>query len=95
MLGERPTHPELLDWLAAGSSSDGWSIKKLHKLILLSATYQQSSEHSVLSTQDSAVDPENQLLWRFNRRRLEAEPIRDALLAVAGQSRPDAWVGRS
>jgi len=83
-LGERPTHPELLDYLALRFIENGWSIKKLHKLILLSATYQQAStEYSVLSTQYS-VDPENKLLWKMNRVRLEAEPIRDSLLAVAG-----------
>jgi Protein of unknown function (DUF1553)/Protein of unknown function (DUF1549)/Planctomycete cytochrome C len=82
-LGERPTHPELLDWLALRFVEGGWSIKKLHKLILLSATYQLSTQYSVLSTQYS-MDPDNRLLWRMNRVRLEAEPIRDSLLAVAG-----------
>jgi hypothetical protein len=80
-LGERPTHPELLDWLAARFIEGGWSIKKLHKLILLSNTYRMSTANDELSV---AKDPENRLLWRFNRQRLEAEPIRDALLAVAG-----------
>jgi mono/diheme cytochrome c family protein len=82
-LGERPTHPELLDYLALRFIEGGWSIKKLHKMILLSASYQQATEYSVLSTQYS-VDPENRLLWRFSRKRLEAEPIRDSLMAVAG-----------
>ncbi len=91
-LGERPTHPELLDWLAAylanpdrkvgGGASDGaWSLKKLHKLILLSATYQMSSTHDAKA---ALADPDNRLLWRFNRRRLEAEAIRDSMLVVAG-----------
>jgi|SRR5579883_1153528 len=80
-LGERPTHPELLDWLAVQFVKNGWSLKKLHKLILLSATYQMSSAHDPKSAQ---TDPENRLLWRFNRRRLEAEAIRDSILAVAG-----------
>jgi hypothetical protein len=61
----------------------GWSIKKLHKLILLSATYQQSTHHSPLTTHHSQ-DPDNKLLWRMNRVRLEAESIRDSLLAVGG-----------
>jgi hypothetical protein len=78
-LGERPTHPELLDWLALRFTENGWSLKKLHKLVMLSATYQQSS-----SAQVPERDPENRLLWRFNRRRLEAEAIRDALLFTAG-----------
>jgi hypothetical protein len=75
-LGERPTHPELLDWLAERFIEGGWSIKKLHKLILLSNVYQQAGG-------SSEQDPENRLLSHSNRQRLEAEPIRDALLAVA------------
>ena len=82
-LGERPSHPELLDWLALRFVENGWSIKKLHKLILLSSTYQQSTHHSSPPIHHS-VDPDNKLLWRMNRVRLEAEPIRDALLAVGG-----------
>jgi cytochrome c553 len=86
-LGERPTHPELLDWLAARFvSSDpetgcGWSLKKLHKLILLSASYQMSTAHDAKA---ALADPDNRLLWRFNPRRLEAEAVRDSMLAVAG-----------
>jgi mono/diheme cytochrome c family protein len=84
-LGDRPTHPELLDWLAVRFIQDGWSMKKLHRLLVLSSCYQQSSatHDSGRRTQDS-VDPDNKLLWHFPRRRLEAEPIRDALFAVAG-----------
>jgi hypothetical protein len=80
--GERPTHPELLDYLAKQFVESGWSVKSLHRLILLSSVYQQSS-HA-----DPAVlgrDPENRLLGRMNRRPLEAEAIRDSLLAVAGR----------
>jgi hypothetical protein len=77
-----PTHPELLDYLASRFMDEGWSIKKLHRLIMLSATYQQSSENNVASVK---VDPNNQLLWRMNRQRLEFEPMRDTLLAVAGK----------
>jgi Protein of unknown function (DUF1553)/Protein of unknown function (DUF1549)/Planctomycete cytochrome C len=84
-LGDRPTHPELLDWLALRFIEGGWSVKKLHKLILLSSAYQMSSSHDPQAAQ---ADPENRLLWRMNRRRLEAEPIRDALLAVAGNLDP-------
>ncbi|MBA4068084.1 MAG: hypothetical protein C0501_31155, partial [Isosphaera sp.] len=80
-LGDRPSHPELLDWLAARFVADGWSLKKLHKLILLSATYQRSAAHDPKA---AVADPDNRLLWRFNRRRLEAEAIRDSILAVAG-----------
>ena len=81
--GERPTHPELLDWLADWFVKEGWSIKKLNRLILASSTYRQSStEQSILSTQYSA-DPENRLLWKFPYRRLEVEAIRDSVLAVS------------
>ena len=81
--GEPPTHPELLDWLAIRFVEDGWSIKKLHKLIVLSNAYQQTSQYSTLSTQHSS-DPDNQLLWRMNRQRLDGEALRDAMLSTAG-----------
>jgi mono/diheme cytochrome c family protein len=84
-LGERPSHPELLDWLASRLVESGWSLKTLHRLILLSATYQQSSRHD---PQAFEIDPENRRLWRMNRRRLEIEAWRDALLAVSGQLDP-------
>ncbi|MBI4902164.1 MAG: DUF1553 domain-containing protein [Acidobacteria bacterium] len=82
LMGERPTHPELLDWLTATfTGPDNWSIKKLHRRILLSATYRQSS-----AFRESAanIDNDNKLLWRYPRRRLEAESIRDSMLAVSG-----------
>ena len=81
-LGERPDHPELLDWLATRFVQDGWSVKSLHRRIMLSSAYQRSYR-----TQGPAAgaDPENRLLWRANRRRMEAEAIRDSLLAVSGQ----------
>jgi hypothetical protein len=82
LLGERPTHPELLDWLASWFVKQGWSLKKLHKLILLSATYQQSA---TASAETLAKDPDNRLLGRMNRKRLEAEAIRDSLLAASGR----------
>lgn len=79
--GEPPTHPELLDYLAARFMEDGWSIKKLHRLILLSAVYQQSSEENPRFDQ---IDPDNRLLWRMNRRRLDFEALRDTILAIGG-----------
>jgi uncharacterized protein DUF1553/uncharacterized protein DUF1549/cytochrome c len=80
--GDAPTHPELLDWLASEFVARGWSIKRLHKLIMTSATYKQVS----LDRADAlAVDPDNRLLWKQNRRRLEFEPLHDSLLAVSGQ----------
>jgi hypothetical protein len=80
--GERPTHPELLDWLATEFVQGGWSIKRLHRLILLSAAYRQSSH---VSPAARARDPENRLFSRMNRLRLEGEVIRDGLLAVSGR----------
>jgi hypothetical protein len=80
-LGERPTHPELLDWLAVQFVKMGWSIKAMHRLIMLSSTYQMSTE---FNANFAKSDPENRLLWRMNRRRLDAESIRDSILAVAG-----------
>jgi hypothetical protein len=81
LLSEPPSHPELLDWLAKNFVEDGWSLKNLHRRILLSATYQQSS---VASPEVFARDPENRWLGRFVPRRLEAEAIRDAMLFAAG-----------
>jgi hypothetical protein len=80
--GARPTHPELLDWLAGRLVADGWSIKAMHRLILLSATYQQTSEAPPDALR---ADPENRLLARQNRVRLEGEALRDSLLLVSEQ----------
>jgi hypothetical protein len=80
-LGHRPTHPDLLDWLATRFVRDGWSLKKMHRLMVLSATYRQDSRGE---PQTVKTDPDNLLLGRMTRRRLEAEAIRDSLLAVAG-----------
>ncbi|MCC6536861.1 MAG: DUF1553 domain-containing protein [Bryobacterales bacterium] len=80
-MGERPTHRELLDALALKFIEDGWSLKKLHKQIMLSAVWQQSSQHRADAAE---VDPSNKLLWRYNRRRLEGEAIRDSMLQTAG-----------
>jgi hypothetical protein len=82
--GDRPSHPELLDWLAATFMENGWRLKPIHRLILLSNTYRQASFRPD-STEFEKTDPENRLLWRFNRRRLSAEEIRDAMLAVSGR----------
>src|SRR6185312_3799995 len=79
--GERPSHPELLDDLAARFVTNGWSLKWLHREIMLSATYQQASTHDA---RKHLLDPGNRWLWRMNRRRLEVEAWRDAMLAVAG-----------
>lgn len=79
--GDRPTNPELLDWLANEFMANGWSVKKLHRLIVNSAAYRQVS----LDRYDaSGVDPENLFIWRQNRRRLEFEPLHDFMLAVSG-----------
>lgn len=81
LLGQKPTHPELLDWLARWFTSNGWSLKDMHRLIMSSKTYQQSS---TVPPQAALRDPENHLLNHFPVRRLEAEEVRDALLHVAG-----------
>jgi hypothetical protein len=85
--GEEPSHPELLDWLAREFIRSGWNVKQLHRLILTSATWQQSSmlENPTPVAKALNVDPDNRLLWRFPRQRLEAEMIRDSLLAVSGR----------
>jgi hypothetical protein len=80
--GQPPTHPELLNWLATEFVRRGWSLKQMHRLMLLSSTYRQST---TASAEARRHDPENQLFSRMNRLRLEGEAIRDALLAVAGQ----------
>ncbi len=87
--GEAPSHPELLDTIAVGFISDGWSLKRLVRSLVLSRTYRQASAYNADVFQ---LDPENRLLWRMPKRRLEAEAIRDAMLVVAGEldeSRPD------
>ncbi len=82
--GAPPTHPELLDDLAARFTQHNWSLKWLHREILLSATYKQTSIADSVSSNPQSVDPENRLLGRMNRRRLEFEPWRDAMLAATG-----------
>ncbi|MFN0125463.1 MAG: PSD1 and planctomycete cytochrome C domain-containing protein [Verrucomicrobiales bacterium] len=85
-LGEKPTHPELLDWLAADFMEHGWSLKRLHRQILLSSTWQMSSR---FDKEKFTRDGDNRLLWRMNPRKLEAEAWRDSLLAVTGELEPD------
>ena len=82
MLGEPPTHPELLDYLARRLIDEGWSLRAVHREILLSATYRQSSVPNSVALER---DPANRLYARMSRRRLEAEPLRDALLQAAGR----------
>lgn len=82
MRSDPPTHPELLDYLATTFMREGWSLKKLHRMIMLSNTYQQSSEEN---PEYANEDPANTYLWRMNRRRLEFEPFRDTLLALSGK----------
>jgi len=80
--GEEPSHPQLLDWLAARLVATGWSVKDLHRQILLSRTYQLSSDDD---ERNSRIDPDNRWCWRFDRRRLDAESIRDSMLAASGE----------
>jgi hypothetical protein len=82
LLGDRPTHPELLDWLASEFMSGGWKMKRMHKLIMTSAAYRQSSKRR---PELEKIDPDNRLLGRMSIRRLEAEALRDALLSVSGK----------
>ncbi len=82
LMGERPSHPELLDWLAAAFLENGWSLKAMHRLMVLSNTYRLSA-----GTEEESLrkDPANRLLWRWKPRRLEAEAVRDAVLAASGR----------
>jgi hypothetical protein len=81
--GKPPTHPELLDWLAVRFMQDGWSLKKLHRLLLTSEAYRLSGQ-AAADNPNLAIDPDNRWLWRMNTRRMEAEAVRDSLLAVSG-----------
>jgi len=85
--GQKPTHPELLDWLASELIDNGWRFKPLHRQIVLSAAYRQQSAVGDAARARS-VDPDNKLLWRFPIQRMEAEVVRDSLLAVAGELDP-------
>jgi hypothetical protein len=86
--GDRPTHPELLDWLAAELVRHGWRLKPLHRLILISNAYRMSSRGNPAAL---AADPANDLFWRCDMRRLTAEEIRDAILAVTGTLSPKRY----
>jgi hypothetical protein len=91
-LGERPSHPALLDWLAdefsrpsstdASGDTSAWSMKSLHRLLIGSATYRQSTDYHAAA---ALADPENRLLWRFHRQRMDVEVLRDSLLAISGR----------
>lgn len=87
-LGTPPTHPQLLDWLALNFNEEGQHFKALHKLIMMSNAYQMSSQ---FSEEAAAVDPANDLFWRFNMRRLGAEEVRDSILAVNGRLNPQMY----
>jgi hypothetical protein len=82
VMGERPANKDLLEYLTATFVENGWSIKKMHRLIMLSNTYQQSSK---FNPEAAKIDPEDKLVWRYNRHRLEGESIRDSMLQVAGR----------
>jgi hypothetical protein len=86
--GEPPTHPDLLDWLASDFVSHGWNLKRLHRQIMLSSTYRMQG---IASGRGIQVDPEDRLLWRYPRHRLEGETIRDGLLACAGTLNPEQF----
>src|SRR5581483_7622072 len=81
---KKPLHAELLDWLADEFRATGWSMKKLHRLMVTSAAYRMRSDHRDARPANKAADPENRYLWRMNVRRLEAEAVRDSVLAAAG-----------
>jgi mono/diheme cytochrome c family protein len=81
-LGEPPTHPELLDWLAAEFVDGGWTLKRMHRLLMTSAAYQRASKGDAANLK---ADPANTFLWRFNVRRLTAEEVRDSILAASGE----------
>ena len=88
-LGEPPSHPELLDWLAAELVRHGWQLKPLHRLIVTSATYRQAARRNPPELAAAErVDPENRLLWKRTVARLDAEEIRDAMLAASGELEP-------
>ncbi|MBI1314341.1 DUF1549 domain-containing protein [bacterium] len=96
-LGIRPTHPELLDWMASEFVASGWSLKHLHRLILTSSVYRQAGASSAAAAPTSdlrlptSIDPDNALYWQFPLRRLQAETVRDAVLAVTGDLNPKRY----
>ena len=89
-LGKPPSHPELLDWLASRFvNDDGWRLKPMHRLIMTSAAYRQAALRPAPEVA-RMKDPDNRWLWRMNTRRLDAEQVRDAMLAVSGELQPEA-----
>jgi hypothetical protein len=86
--GEPPSHPDLLDWLAGELVAGGWQLKPLHRMIVCSRSYQMASSSE---PDGAAADARNTLLWRWNQRRLEAEAVRDSILAVSGKLNPQMW----
>ncbi|QDU18442.1 PSD1 and planctomycete cytochrome C domain-containing protein [Urbifossiella limnaea] len=86
--GDRPSHPELFEWLAADLVGNGWKLKRLHRTIVLSDTYRQGT---AFDADKAKVDPDNRLLWRVRPKRLEAEALRDAMLAVSGKLNPEMY----
>jgi hypothetical protein len=88
VMGQRRTHPELLDWLSSEFIRSGWSMKHMHRLIMTSKAYRQSSAYRADAAEK---DPKNDLLWRFERRRLEGEAIRDTALSVSGLLNPELY----
>jgi hypothetical protein len=86
--GDRPSHPELLDWLTVRFMNEGWSLKKMHRLMVLSATYRQSTQ---LNPAAAKIDPGNRLLWRMNRIRMDGEALRDSILALSGRLNPQRF----
>ncbi|MCP4815761.1 MAG: DUF1553 domain-containing protein, partial [Planctomycetaceae bacterium] len=89
--GKKPSHPQLLDWLANQLADNGWRMKPVHRLIVTSRTYRQASLTESTQEKNLATDPKNRYLWRMNWHRMEAEAVRDSLLAVAGKM--DTTVG--
>ena len=87
--GRPATHPDLLDWLAGRLIDGGWRIKSLHRRIMLSRSYRQASQIDRKESEAAVKDPENRLLWRQNLRRLDAEALRDAMLATSGRMNPE------
>jgi hypothetical protein len=83
LMGDRPTHPELLDWLAGELVARGWSIKQMHRLLMTSQAYRMASHYE--NEANYKIDPENQLLWKFRMQRMEAETLRDSILAASGK----------
>jgi Protein of unknown function (DUF1553) len=81
-MGDPPTHPELLDWLATEFTSRGWSVKEIHRLMMTSDAYQMASQFE--DTADAQKDPDDNYLWRFRMQRLDAESVRDSILAASG-----------